>query len=297
MINIFSLIPIIFYSVILFLIIKYLYGLILGKKKQIKQVEKFLDIYHSVAEVKEALVKSGLESSNLIIGIDFTASNHNQGRRSFHGRNLHSFSNEYDNPYQSVITIIGRTLADLDEDNLIPLFGFGDINTKNHSIFPMFPNDSTGRYCCGFEEALTVYQDIAPNVTLSGPTSFAPLIEKAISICEQTKPSQYHILLIITDGQVEGRDKAETINAIVKASYSVPLSIVIVGVGDGPFDDMENFDDEIAERQFDNVQFVNFSKVREQANGNSEKMDEAFALAALMEIPQQFNEMKRLKLL
>lgn len=35
----------------------------------------------------------------------------------------------------------------------------------------------------------------------TGPTSFAPIIEKAMTIVEQSG-GQYHVLLIIADGQV-----------------------------------------------------------------------------------------------
>lgn len=39
------------------------------------------------------------------------------------------------------------------------------------------------------------------NLNIAGPTSFAPMIEAATAIVEETG-GQYHVLLIIADGQV-----------------------------------------------------------------------------------------------
>ncbi|GER52817.1 calcium-dependent phospholipid-binding protein [Striga asiatica] len=258
------------------------------------------DNYATLDQVKRALSESGLESSNLIVGIDFTKSNEWTGRESFNGRSLHHIGQGM-NPYEHAISIIGRTLPSFDEDNLIPCFGFGDVSTHDQDVFSFYPD---GRSCDGFEEALARYRDIVPYVRLSGPTSFAPIIEMAIGIVDQSG-GQYHVLLIIADGQVTrsvdtavgqlSPQEKKTVDAIVRAS-DYPLSIVVVGVGDGPWDMMHKFDDNIPARKFDNIQFVNFTEIMSR-NVPLEQKEAEFALAALMEIPLQYRATIELHLL
>ena len=49
----------------------------------------------------------------------------------------------------------------------------------------------------------------------------------------------YHCLLILTDGDIH--DLRETVDLIVQCT-SLPLSIIIVGIGDGDFTAMETLD-------------------------------------------------------
>ncbi len=242
------------------------------------------DAYASLDDVTEGLRAAGLESSNLVVALDFTKSNLWTGRASFGGRNLHWVDpdNLIPNPYMSAITAIGKVLSGYDDDNLIPVFGFGDSTTKDRSVFPFFPD----RPARGFEEVLARYKELVPRIVLAGPTNFAPAIEAAIQIVQATRA--YHILLIIADGQVTNR--AHTEAAIVRAS-EFPLSIILVGVGDGPWDIMEDFDDSLPSRRFDNFQFVQLAKVTAAAPANPEV---AFAIACLMEIPEQYMAIRKL---
>ena len=68
---------------------------------------------------------------------------------------------------------------------------------------------------------------------------------------------QFHILLILADGQME--EAEATLSALVDASQ-YPLSIVMVGVGDGPWGLMEDCDDLLPARKFDNFQVAIFFK-------------------------------------
>ncbi|WAR17007.1 CPNA2-like protein, partial [Mya arenaria] len=156
-------------------------------------------------------------------------------------------------------------------------FGGNSLHTvKEKTINPYQEND-----CDGFMEVMDVYNHVTPGLKLGGPTNLAPLIDEAVHI--------YHILVIATTGQLACQ--AETVASIVTAS-NFPLSIIVVGVGDGPWDAMNDFDDLLPERIFDNFQFVNFHKVKQGARNPQASV----ALAALMEIPDQYMYIKDLKL-
>ncbi|GJR95053.1 E3 ubiquitin protein ligase RGLG2-like protein [Tanacetum coccineum] len=218
-----------------------------------RKYSRIPDDYTSLEQVTSALAQAGLESSNLIVGIDFTK------------------SNEW------------------------------TASTHDQSVFSFYPDSG---FCQGFEDVLRRYREIVPELRLSGPTSFGPIIEMAMTIVEESG-GQYHVLLIIADGQVTrsvdtetgqfSSQERSTIDAIVKAS-NYPLSIIVVGVGDGPWDMMNEFDDNIPSRIFDNIQFVNFTEIMSK-NMDPLKKQTEFALTALMEIPSQYKATLELGLL
>ncbi|VBB28484.1 unnamed protein product [Acanthocheilonema viteae] len=241
----------------------------------------------SLEDLSNAMRKAGLQSTNLIFGIDYTASNKYQGEQCFQGRSLHSLDPYKENPYQQVIKIMGRILAPFATSGFIPAYGFGDVKTSDWSVFKLKPDGE----CRNLDELLHVYDAITPTISLSGPTNFAPLIYEAIQICE--KAQNYHILVIIADGQVTN-EKA-TRKAIVRACQ-YPLSIIVVGVGDGPWNMMKIFDESLPRRPWDNFHFVEFHEVMQKAN-NVDSGELSFAVQSLLEIPDQYNIVRQLGLI
>lgn len=228
------------------------------------------DKFNTFDEVMTDLRAKGLESCNLIVGVDCTKSNV--------WLHLHELSTT-PNPYERVLTSVAKTLQPFDDDNMIPMFGFGDSLTTNKAVFPFNPTVE----CRGLDSMLQWYRQVIPHIQMQGPTSLVPLITTASNIVQTT--GKYHILVVITDGIID--DVKETTAAIVAASR-LPLSIVCVGVGPGPWETMKKFDDALPDRLFDNFQFVEYEKQESDVN---------FACAALQEIPEQYRTIKQRGLL
>lgn len=91
---------------------------------------------------------------------------------------------------------------------------------------------------------------------MSGPTTFAPLIKKAVEIEKQMGGKQLLVLVMITDGTVSNYrlDK----EAMTEAS-NYPISLCAIGVGDGPFITMNSLTTFKESRRFDNFHFVDFT--------------------------------------
>ncbi|GMF48061.1 unnamed protein product [Phytophthora fragariaefolia] len=191
-------------------------------------------------------LRGGCEIS-LIVGIDYTASNGNPSDPS----SLHYIGASHQgqmNDYQAAITATGVILEPYDSVKRFPVYGFGGrINGMvNHCFSLTF--DPYQPEVEGTNGILTAYANSFQRVQLHGPTFFAPLIRQAATIAKKfSVPSEqgggnnlrYFVLLIITDGVI--MDMQQTIDELVQAS-TLPLSIIIVAVGNSDFTAMSALD-------------------------------------------------------
>ncbi|XP_028696726.2 copine-7 [Macaca thibetana thibetana] len=224
------------------------------------------------------------------VAIDFTASN---------GDPRNSCSLHYINPYQpneylKALVSVGEICQDYDSDKRFSALGFGARIPPKYEVSHDFainfnPEDDE---CEGIQGVVEAYQNCLPRVQLYGPTNVAPIISKVARVAaaeERTgEASQYYILLILTDGVVT--DMADTREAIVRASR-LPMSIIIVGVGNADFTDMQVLDGDDGVLRSprgepalrDIVQFVPFRELKNASPA-------ALAKCVLAEVPKQVVE-------
>ena len=147
----------------------------------------------------------------------------------------------------------------------------------------------------------TYHECIEQNkLTFAGPTYFPPLIRTVISKIDKKNIFEYHILMILTDGVIEDKDLQDTKDILVEASF-LPLSVIIIGIGNEDFTKMEILDADVEPLRSktgqvwlrDIVQFVPFNKYQNNPELSSKEV--------LAKIPSQmvkyYYKLKNYKLL
>ncbi|KAH7731066.1 Copine-8 [Aphelenchoides avenae] len=206
-------------------------------------------------------ISGGLQL-DFAVSVDFTASNgavHNPP-------SLHYISSNAPNQYQMAIRAVLEICEHYNKTKLFESVGFGAKIPPDYAVSHLFPLNvrTLQRQVHGVDGVMESYRECLAHTQLYGPTNFAPTIEEFARKAANfpADGSRYQILLIITDGVIT--DMVKTKMAIVQAS-SLPLSIIIVGVGNDSFEKMDELDSDdqllsvngrIAKR--DIVQFVPF---------------------------------------
>ena len=211
----------------------------------------------------------GGEQLNMMIAVDFTGSNGSPTNPS----SLHYIRTDGGlNQYQAALVEVCDILLNYDFDKRVPVYGFG-----GKPNFPNYakPNADHCFPCTGEPQQpevlalpgiMQVYQYALQHVSLSGPTYFEHIINYANFIAKANEPNNiYTVLMILTDGEIHDMDKTQN---LIKAACSLPLSIIIVGVGNENFVGMRKLDGDdnntkISSR--DIVQFVAFNDYKGNA--------------------------------
>jgi len=241
-------------------------------------------------------IQSGLQV-NFTVAIDFTGSNGNpKSPQSLHYQDPSGRPNQY----VTAINSVGGIVQDYDSDKMFPSLGFGarvpPTGMVSHEFFLTL--DPARPFCAGVDGIVSAYYNSLNTVQLYGPTNFAPVINHVANFAaaHQAEASNYFVLLILTDGIITDFD--DTKRALVGAS-SLPMSVIIVGIGDEDFAAMDILDGDQHRLQYqgqvakrDIVQFVEMRKFVSREGGWNKEL---LAKAVLAEIPGQVTGWMKMK--
>jgi E3 ubiquitin-protein ligase RGLG len=259
--------------------------------------------YESIDQLDEDMNRNGVvEDLRVMVFIDRTSSCRTTGRRSFGGKNLHDPSVAGGNPFQQTIRTLNHLLK-FTQDPTFPVYAYGSDTARkfeNHLHFLGL--------CKNAKDVERVYLDTNDISDQAKPTCFRYILNEAMRVSTQT--GYYYVVLIITDGSPDPDYRKDDVDAIYEA-MNFPLSIAVVGVGDGPFDFMEQLDNmdlksigldskhikelKGKEGRFDNLQFVNlYEEVMKDTNDMQQAEENAY-FKIFTEVPRQYKFLKERK--
>ena len=231
-------------------------------------------------------IRSGIEI-NCVFAVDMSSTNGNPRDP----KSLQFNSRTTPNEYVVALREVGRVLAQYDTDNKFPAYGFSAcLPPQFHYMSYCFALSGSAEQpeCNGIEGVIQSYYKSLDHVAPHQPCHLHPVIQHVVQQTSKKDAANFHtsytVLLLITDGDYHDQKKvADTICA----AADLPLSIVIVGIGNSEFplldeldgDDIRLCNSEGVPASRDIVQVVHFHKHRHSPA--------ALARETLAEIPSQ----------
>lgn len=176
--------------------------------------------------------------------------------------------------YGEALSTVGRLLNYYDDDEEAVSLGFGAKLPPYHNVvshcFAMNMNYFSPTMTIPESEAR--YKENLSKVKLHGPVIISEVIKFGADLAryvQKRNPKYYIVLVVITEGNIADKDIA--INEINNSS-DLPFSILLVGIGDGDFSTLKQFDGDMEglgieskgiKLRKDIVQFIHYRKYRE----------------------------------
>lgn len=235
-------------------------------------------------------LKAGIRLRTSFI-LDFTNSNGRPGDKN----SPHYVYGTEPNIYEKLIINVGDTLKYYNYDNSIYAYGFGSLEGSSYEArtadcinVNLKDNPNIG----SIKEFLDVYRECIKKIRFSSHARFAPVIKKALSL-QDYDPLIYNVLILFVNSVPE--DLQDTIDEIIHGTY-LPLSIVIVGVGDKEYNELRKisgknlpkYSSKGGEKIRDILHFISLNEC-----GDNEKKFNTFILK---EIPKQMIEYYKINL-
>jgi len=242
---------------------------------------------------------------NIICAVDYTSSN----------GSMHDVDSDNMNPYQTALSAVGQVLEPYDHDKKFSFYGYGGY--KNGEFPPYFTVGDTEQVDGGVQGILDTYVQTRELIKMGDMGTatggdmdwrankgryycddFYQIINTVSDKAEADMmikfppgshqlPSDYYIIFFVIDG--DGFDRDGTIRALVRAS-SLPVSIVLIGVGCSKFSNLSKYDADDMPLSVDGVstirdvvQFVKFNDCKTNGTVDMNKL----AAEVLAEIPTQ----------
>ncbi|KAJ6231615.1 copine-8 [Anaeramoeba flamelloides] len=266
---------------------------IVGKSDLVLKQKKYPKLVYPIKFV--SLLQRGLVIQTHC-ALDFTISNEKN----------HKLREKYFNPYEFSLNSVVPILLRYNKNQKIPVYGYGASLNEQDDITPPFfhLNLQETPECDGLDGILEAYRTNLSKITLGdmgnatgGDTDwrankgryfrddFYQVINHICDLCERELPSNlaipppsYHILFFIIDG--DRVDVAGTNRALIRAS-ALPISIILIGLGNTNFKNLKKFDadkrpliqDGVSEVR-DCCQFVQFNKCKDKKKLRKEVLAE-----------------------
>ncbi|VDN03950.1 unnamed protein product [Thelazia callipaeda] len=217
-----------------------------GKKKGSASIE-LANILHVASSSFIDFLKAGIHIGSYVfrtqihfsVAVDFTASNGNPLDCS----SLHYIHPHKCNPYMTALNAVTSVINKYNKHGRIAALGFGAQTPPDYKVSHLFflNGDDKDPHVDGIDGVLNAYRSTLLSIRPYAPTDFSEVIyhtyKFGAAVQRQGKSDHYFVLLIVTDGCVTNPER--TVNAIIDCSH-LPISIVIVGVGNQDFSPMQN---------------------------------------------------------